>query len=193
MGYDELTETLRREGEESRGRIRNEAEGEMAAIRAAWTAEREVMEQDAARAISRECAALTALESAGTRRRVQALLLEAENRMAARLLASALALLPRLRETGYAEALGAIIRALPPAGWRSARVNPADLEQTRSLLPGVEVLPDPSITGGIEVETADDRLRVSDTLEKRLERYWPELVPELMGKLRGVVDDAGRP
>ena len=44
---------------------------------------------------------------------------------------------------------------------------------------------DPAITGGLKVMGGDGRLTVSNTLETRLERAWPDLLPAMVEELAG--------
>jgi len=46
-------------------------------------------------------------------------------------------------------------------------------------------MPDGTLSGGIKAVTEDDSLTVDNTLEARLERLWPDLLPHLMAELRG--------
>jgi vacuolar-type H+-ATPase subunit E/Vma4 len=49
----------------------------------------------------------------------------------------------------------------------------------------VAVVADPAITGGLVAVTADGSLTVVNTLDSRLERCWPDLLPHLIAELRG--------
>jgi V/A-type H+-transporting ATPase subunit E len=56
----------------------------------------------------------------------------------------------------------------------------------RQLFPQAEIVIDEGISGGLVASSADGRITVINTLEKRLERLWPRLVPEI---LRDVVEN----
>lgn len=71
---------------------------------------------------------------------------------------------------------------LPPAAWETVRVNPTDGELAGHLFPTALIEPDPAISGGMEALAEEGRIRVVNTLEKRLERGWPELFPDLLGE-----------
>lgn len=187
MGYDELTAALRRETEASCAQLRDQAAAESAALQASWAEEAEQLRAQSARRNAQACAAAAAAAATEARQHCERLGLESEEQLARRLRERAAALLPRLRGTHYGAAFAAMLRSLPAAGWSRARVNPADRDAAAALLPGVEIGEDPAISGGIAVETADGRMLVTDTLEKRLERFWPELLPEV---LREVCDAA---
>jgi len=69
---------------------------------------------------------------------------------------------------------------LPPIAWETLRVNPADAEVATRLFPRARIVPDSAICGGMEALAEEGRIRVINTLEKRLERVWPELLPALI-------------
>jgi V/A-type H+-transporting ATPase subunit E len=48
------------------------------------------------------------------------------------------------------------------------------------MFPDAEVIADESISGGLDAATAGGRIRVVNTFEKRLERAWPILLPEMI-------------
>ena len=187
MGYEELAEALRKEGDASCVRILDEAETEIRAMNDAWDDDLATMTRESLLISAQECSLARERGNAEAARRTGRILLEAENVLAIRLWQRAVSLLPHLRGERYHEQFQIMIRSLPAVGWSRVRVNPGDREQAKTLLPGVEIGDDPSISGGIEAETADGKVMVTDTLEKRLERFWPELLPELMREVQGVI------
>jgi V/A-type H+/Na+-transporting ATPase subunit E len=104
--------------------------------------------------------------------------------LADRLYRLAVAELPSLRDRGGPELFQALARELPPRDWQRVRVNPGDREAARARFPAAEVECDPAICGGLEVESEAGRIRVSNTLETRLESAWPDLLPSLINDLR---------
>ncbi|NJD56378.1 MAG: hypothetical protein FIA94_08240 [Nitrospirae bacterium] len=88
--------------------------------------------------------------------------------------------LPLLRNKGYADAFAVMAAELPPFSWKAVRVNPGDASLARVHFPDAEIISDSEISGGMEVTNDDGRIRVINTFEKRLERIWEELVPDLM-------------
>ena len=80
--------------------------------------------------------------------------------------------------------LGVVLACeLPERGWQCVRVNPADADAAARRFPGAVVETDPGISGGMEVECEDGRVRISNTLEARLEAAWPDLLPRLIAEL----------
>ena len=92
----------------------------------------------------------------------------------------ALRLLPRLRERDYPRIFSRLAAELPPIEWETVRVNPADAEIAGYLFPRARIVPDTAICGGMEALAEGGRIQVINTLEKRLERGWPELLPVLI-------------
>lgn len=91
--------------------------------------------------------------------------------------------LPLLRNKGYADAFFSMAAELPPLSWKSVRVNPGDVSMARERFPDAEIIPDEGISGGMDVTTGDGRTRIINTFEKRLERIWEELLPDLMQEI----------
>lgn len=189
MGIEELAAALRRKGEESCAAIREVAETEMAQLRSGWAEELAAMVEESAAKSARECHGVRERDTAMTRQQVQRLVLEAEAVMAMRLRTLAERLLTRLRGDRYEELFTAMAAALPAADWVAVRVNPADRELAQRLFPGKEIVVEPGITGGLEVATAHGTMTVCDTLDKRLERQWQDLLPKLMGRVYDVALD----
>jgi len=165
MGCKELIESLRAAGDDKLKAIRAEAEQEAERIRA-----------DAARRVG-------ALQEERARKR--AVGLRAERALADRLYRAARASLPALKNVGYQDVFSGLARELPPFTWKTVRVNPGDVALAREQFPGAEVLAEPSIIGGLEATSEGDRLQVVNTFEKRLERLWEEMLPEIMKEVAG--------
>jgi len=69
---------------------------------------------------------------------------------------------------------------IPPLPWKTVRVNPEDVGIARKHFPGAVIITDEGISGGMDVMTGDGKIRVINTLEKRLERAWGDILPHLM-------------
>jgi V/A-type H+-transporting ATPase subunit E len=106
--------------------------------------------------------------------------LAALGELSERLSRLAVSLLTQLREQQYGELFDALVRELPPYAWETVRVNPEDSAMAGRYFPEAEIVPDPHISGGMEVNGDGGRIRIVNTLEKRLERGWPELLPDLI-------------
>ena len=73
-------------------------------------------------------------------------------------------------DEGYGNAFKALAEELPPLAWKSVSVNPGDAGIARRCFPGLEIITDQKISGGMDVMTGDGKARVINTLDKRLEQ-----------------------
>jgi len=175
-------------------RLQQGAAGETAALWSDVKAEADKLRLEAARDIDAERLA-TEKQTAATAQRIeQAAVAAAEHEaqdirmsaaiaLAARLHGLALAVLPDLRAQNPQRLFSALAAELPARAWQKVRVNPADEALARQHFPQAHVECDPQISGGIETEAEDGRIRVSNTLEARLEALWPELLSGLITAL----------
>ena len=184
MGYRELIEAITREGEEKIAQLRREAGAEGERIRASAAAGIEVVREEASRRLAAATAeAMGEAEVRGVEegRRIR---IEAEQALAERLYRLARCSLGRLRVDP--DRLFTLLAAeLPAADWERVAVNPADRAVAGRTFPGAAIVDEPAITGGCEAEAEGGRIRIVNTLEKRLERGWPELLPEIVRSLTG--------
>lgn len=182
MGTAELLAALRSEGKRKDEAIRRRAGEEAARLReeaALGLARlREMHLQEQERLIAAQERAILA-EAERAARRVR---LVAEEEMASRFHDLARRLLPRLRDGDYPAAFARLAAELPPLAWETVRVNPADGERAVVLFPGARIETDPAISGGMEAITEGGRMRVVNTLEKRLARGWPDILPHLLAE-----------
>ena len=180
MGSEELLAALRSEGEKKAELIRQETEAEAARLKNEAAASlgrlRNELQQEQARTIAAEESAILAeAERAARRTRLAAV-----EKLAEKLYQMARGLLPRLRGKEYSATFGLLAAELPPIEWQTLRVNPADAGIAAALFPRARIVPDTAISGGMEALAEDGRIRIINTLEKRLERGWPELLPALI-------------
>jgi vacuolar-type H+-ATPase subunit E/Vma4 len=85
-----------------------------------------------------------------------------------------------LRNERYGDVFTALAAELPSLPWKSVRVNPGDAGIARQCFPGAEIVVDEAISGGMDVMTADGKIRIISTFEKRLERAWEEMISDLL-------------
>ena len=180
MGFEELLTALRSEGDEKRRIVRQEGAAEAARLKdeAAARLARlgEKFQQEQARTIAAQASAILS-EAERSARRTR---LAAAEMLAQKLYQLARGLLPCLRVKDYPRIFGLLAAELPPIEWETLRVNPADAGIATDLFPRARIVPDTAICGGMEALAEEGRIRVINTLEKRLERVWPELLPVLI-------------
>jgi V/A-type H+-transporting ATPase subunit E len=191
MSQRELLAALRQEGEDRIAALWQEAEKEVEALRAENAAKLEALEAGRRGALAEEKEAISRPIFAKAAATEQRLTLVAEERVAQRLRTLAEEHLPRLCSDPYDETFAALVAELPAASWARVTLHPDDRERGASFFPGALLRPDPAIRGGVEVETDEGRIRVVNTLDKRLERAWPEILPVLMKEVRRALGRTG--
>jgi len=185
MGYQELIDSLLKEGEEKVRVILKEAEAEGAKIWEEASRKTGELEQYYTRhlsaAVKEETEAI--LSEAGMKARM--ILLSAEKELSDRLYKIAVKSLPLLRDNRYPDLFVALFQELPSHQWQVVRVHPEDKGRAKICFPEAEVLSDSAISGGLDVMTEDERIRVTNTFEKRLACLWIEMLPGLMKDICG--------
>jgi len=187
MGYHELVDSLRREGEEKAATIRRTAVAEAGRIRGEAAAELQALRDSYARRRQEAVAAEEARLSSDSRRQAEGIRLHAESALVERLYGLAKGSLAGLRDEGYAGRFARLAGELFPCAWEVVRVNPDDAALARSLFPDARIEADSAISGGLWASGEGGRLTIDNTLEKRLERCWPELAPDVAAKVLRLV------
>ncbi|MBJ6725175.1 V-type ATP synthase subunit E family protein [Geomesophilobacter sediminis] len=179
MGHRELIESLREAGAADLRAIQEQSAAAAAAVEAdcavriAGLRRQYALDQEMAVAAERGRVIATAQGKGALIR------LEAESLLAERLFRLAQEALARLRQDtpSLFEALAA---ELPSCRWETVRVNPADRELAAAAFPEAQIEAEAGIHGGMVAVAPGGRIRVDNTLEKRLERAWPQLLPRLV-------------
>ena len=97
--------------------------------------------------------------------------------------ATAINQLPKLREHGYENVFAQLTKELPDSQWDTIIVNPSDMELAANFFDKNIVQPDTAISGGLIAVNAGGRMVVDNTFEKRLERQWSHILPELIKRI----------
>lgn len=112
---------------------------------------------------------------------------EEDLRQAERLYRISHASLRKLRNRDYQGSFRLMLKELPPLDWETVRVNPEDTGLAQEHFPKAGIIPDDNISGGMDVMTADGKIRVINTLEKRLERAWGDILPHMIKEFHETV------
>ena len=150
MGRDELIAALRRQEEgkivslweEARtraGEIRKETEDRLARLRDEMAASRQESAAEEAETVLRQADG-----------EVRDRTLQMEREVSERLHRIAVGLLPELRDENCEKSFRSLAEELPPFRWSAVKVNPADVDNARSLFPDADVTGDERIVGGLE-------------------------------------------
>ncbi len=193
MSSKELIESLRRSGDEKIRLLRQEMEKEAEAYQAAATRRitelRRQYEAQLTAATGEET--IHALAEAGNKARAIRLL--AEQQLSERLLTISRSLLQKIRDKGYPAVFEKMAIELPSLAWNLVRVHPADVDLARKYFPDAEIVPVETLTGGMDATVRDGTIRVINTLEKRLERAWNEMLPLMVKDVYREVGDGTSP
>jgi V/A-type H+-transporting ATPase subunit E len=180
MGSKELIESLQKAADERTRLIWKDAEGEADKVRAEASHRLNQLRESSLRTESLAATAAQAASVSEANNRSRTRLLLAEKALSDRFLSVARSLLHRLRKSGYREIFEKMVRELPPLDWKTVRVNPADVGLAKESFSGAEIIPDITITGGVDVIAEGGKIRVINTFEKRLERAWVDMLPGLL-------------
>lgn len=180
MSQSALIDNLRVRGREQIAAIRQAARAEIDNLRAAAAA-RLATEENRCRLTARQSSATVRRRLAVTaRRQASVRATQAEQELDRRLYAQAQALLRELVTGDRAGILADLAAEIPAGDWRTITVHPQDRAAARRIFPGAEIVTDAEISGGLVAGGKDGRVTVINTLEKRLERFWPLLAPEII-------------
>jgi vacuolar-type H+-ATPase subunit E/Vma4 len=189
MGESELKKALKDEGEE---RIRSSwqaVEEVVTKRRQELEAEREQLRIEIDRQLQGESSRQRNKLLAEARSRTMACQLRAEAELEERMRELATQLLTELVAENRDSLWLALCAELPQANWGEITVSTADRALAIRNFPSVEIQTDEALAGGLIATSRDGGLRVDNSLECRLLRAWPDLLPQLMSELRKRVDE----
>lgn len=184
MGRRELLEALRREGQEKLAAITGKRGVEEERRRAVTATRRAEMQREHEQQRELLCSGRRRLLLAKAGREAALLRLRAEHDLALRLQARASISLPQLHRHNAERLFQLLAAELPPLPWQTIWTAPGDTSAAAALFPAATIIADPSLAGGIKAVTADNSLTVDNTLGTRLEKLWPDLLPQLLAALR---------
>ena len=189
MAQQELEAALCRNGENNAREIWQRVEAEAERLRSETAQALDRQRQSAAARRKVEIAALHEAALAAARKQAQSSRLTAESALAQRLKTLAEGMLEELALAGGSRLFQALAAEIPGYPWQRVKVHRRDEALARNAFPAAETLIAEGISAGLEVQSADGRIQIINTLEKRLEHLWPELLPELLKELRQMAGD----
>jgi vacuolar-type H+-ATPase subunit E/Vma4 len=187
MDCEELLEALRQEAEKKIAVIIREAAEEETRIVNEALLKISRLREDSQRLCSSVSGKRTADILSEREKKARLLNIAGELTLSARLYRISQASLSNLRNRDHEGVFRNLAEELPPLDWKAVRVNPGDAGIAREHFPEAGVIPDDSISGGMEVMTADGKIRVINTFEKRLERVWGDVLPNIMKEIHETV------
>lgn len=185
MGRRELLLALQREGGETMAAIAAAAAAEEERLRAEAELRREGGQQE--HELRREllCSGRRMALVSKAAREAELIRLRTEHALSQRLYERARICLRDACKNGGERLFRALAAELPGVPWRSVCCSPADAAAASATFPGAAIIADAEISGGCRGASADGTLTVDNSMEKRLERAWPDLLPQLLAELRG--------
>lgn len=180
MGCKELIESLRAAASERVNAVWSEAAAEADNARAACAQEIDQAKEEAGRIMTTRVELIRSQALLETRKKERGLRLAADRKLADLLYSIAASRLRMVRDREYDAIFQALVQELPRLTWGSVKVHPDDVERARTFFPNVKITSAETISGGLEATSDDGLVTVVNTFEKRLERAWEGMLPELI-------------
>ena len=180
MGREELLQNLRAKGEARSLEIWRQAEAEAARLQREGSLAIEQQREETSAGFERSVAEQTRPILLQAEREARSIRSAARRELAETLYHVACEEVGQLRGKMYPELFAALVAELPPLAWRRVLVAPQDRDLARSHFPEAEVDTDRQLAGGLKAVDQSGRLLVDNSLEKRLERAWPKILPDLV-------------
>lgn len=184
MGQHELEVALRREGEQKAREIWRSAESEADRLRSETSAVFERQKHDQQLRRDTDVDAILNSARAFALKNAQRTRLIAEKLLADRLKLLAEQMLEALAIRGGESLFFDLVDEIPEHQWNKIEVNPRDKELACSFFPATKVVTTQLISGGLKVEDVEGRVVIINSLEKRLEHLWPEILPAMLTGFR---------
>lgn len=184
MGRRELLEALQREGREKMAAISGRRAAEEERLRAAAAERRAALRQEHQEQCEDQCSSRKRQILAKAEREAALIRLRAEHSLAQRLLECAHNALPQLYRHDADRLFPLLAAELPPLPWQTIWTTPGDTARAAALFPTATIVPEPALAGGLKAAAAENILTVDNTLETRLEKSWPDLLPQLLADFR---------
>lgn len=188
MGYKELIDALKKEGEKQKQEIRDSAEKECERLRHEGEVRMRKLEERADEMIKRVQAEERRKIISKAEEEAKKIILQAEAGVLKRVYELAKRELRELRKNDYPEVFRGLAEELGVLNCEKVRVNPEDMELVREHFPDAVIESDDSISGGLEVFIEGGRIHLINTFEARFERAWEHLKTEVIENMRYVHD-----
>jgi vacuolar-type H+-ATPase subunit E/Vma4 len=184
MGRRELLEALQRDGQEKVAAISGRRAAEEERLRAATAEHIAALRQEHEQQCEDQCSGRKRQILAKAEREAAMIRLRAEHALALRLHESARNSLPQLYQHDAERLFPLLAAELPAMPWQTISTAPGDTSRAAALFPTATIVPEPTLAGGLKAALAENLLTVDNTLETRLEKLWPDLLPQLLADLR---------
>jgi vacuolar-type H+-ATPase subunit E/Vma4 len=186
MSYEKLIDVLLQDGSEKIREIWREAETKAKEILA--EKERKIneikkrYEQLIQDAVKEQIDAIN-LDAEKEAKRIK---LIAQQKFFKKLYDLSLSMLYLLKEERYRDIFRALSNEIPEYKWDKVFVNEQDISIAKEIFPTLKVIVDNKISGGFIVMTENEDICIDNTFEKRLQRAWIDIIPQLMMEIQDV-------
>ena len=180
MGCKELIEALRAAASERVNAAWSEASAEADIARAACAQKIDQAKGEAGRISAARVALIRSQALQKTHGKERGMRLVADRKLADLLYSIAVSRLRMVRDRAYDAAFQTMVLELPQFTWGSVKVHPDDVERARTFFPKANIFATETISGGLEATSDDGLVTVVNTCEKRLERAWEGMLPEMI-------------
>jgi len=185
MNCEELIESLWKEAEKKIGVINRETTEEESRIITEALLKISCLREDSQQLCSSASGKRTEDALSEAEKKARLINIAEDLRLSERLYRISHASLRKLRNRDYQDSFRIMAEELPPLPWKTVRVNPEDSGIARDYFPEAGIITDDNISGGMDVMTDNGKIRVINTLEKRLERAWRDILPHIMKEFYG--------
>ena len=187
MNCEELIESLWQEAEKKISEIIRETDEEENRIAKEALLRISRLREDSQQRCASESEKRTEETLSEVERKARLINIEEDLKLSERLYRISKASLSILRNLDYQVSFRNMAAELPPLSWKTVRVNPEDAGLSLEQFPEAGIITDNSISGGMDVMSDEGKIRVINTLEKRLERAWGDILPLIMKEFYGTV------
>lgn len=105
--------------------------------------------------------------------------------------AAAVKQIARLQENNREDLFEQLVGELPHAQWEKIVVSPTDLELATRFFDKNIIHTDANISGGLIAFCSEGKIVVDNTFVKRLERIWPQILPEIIRRIERIYGESG--
>ncbi len=183
MGYKELIESLRSEAEKTIEKIWKEKKEEGNAIKRLFDEEMKRFRDEYFSRKKMEIQKKIESIIFIAKRKSYEIKLNAEKELEKRLYSIAKEMLYLLRDETYPDVFGKLAVEISDGRWKRIIVNPDDISLAEIYFKNAEIITDGKISGGFVAISEDGKITIDNTFEKRLERAWQSIIPDIIKEI----------
>ncbi|GAB4432004.1 MAG: hypothetical protein OHK0040_01700 [bacterium] len=183
MDVEKLKEALAEEARKELDKLYSELQAEIASYRMKKKAElmqrKEELKSHAVEVLQEKRKRILGR----AKRKADDILIQAEERVVRRFYEAGLKSLSFLRCENYPALFANLVKEVVFAQWEEVRVNPKDIAIAKDFFKEAVIVPDNEIIGGFILTSEKGKIIINNTFEKRWERVFSSLLPEVLMEL----------